>query len=39
MQKYKAVIIGSGPAGHTCAVRLAQLGVRVAVAERDFVGG
>ena len=39
MQKYTAIVIGSGPAGHTCAVRLAQLGARVAVVERDFVGG
>lgn len=36
---YTAIIIGSGPAGHTCAVRLAQLGARVAVVERDYVGG
>src|SRR5260221_7232988 len=39
MQKYTAIVIGSGPAGHTCAVRLAQLGARVAIVERDFVGG
>jgi dihydrolipoamide dehydrogenase len=39
MQKYTAIVIGSGPAGHTCAVRLAELGARVAVVERDFVGG
>jgi len=39
MQHYTAVVIGSGPAGHTCAVRLAQLGARVAVVERDYVGG
>ena len=39
MQHYTAVVIGSGPAGHTCAVRLAQLGARVAVIESDFVGG
>src|ERR1700741_3615909 len=39
MQHYTAVIVGSGPAGHTCAVRLAQLGARVAVVERDYVGG
>jgi dihydrolipoamide dehydrogenase len=39
MTHYTAAIIGSGPAGHTCAVRLAQLGARVAVIERDFVGG
>ena len=39
MKKYTVVIIGSGPAGHTCAVRLAQLGASVAVVERDYVGG
>jgi dihydrolipoamide dehydrogenase len=39
MQRYTAVIIGSGPAGHTCAVRLAQLGAKVAVVERDYLGG
>ncbi|MGQ0600805.1 MAG: dihydrolipoyl dehydrogenase family protein, partial [Anaerolineales bacterium] len=37
--KYNAIVIGAGPAGHTCAVRLAQLGARVAVVERDFIGG
>ena len=39
MQKYSAIIIGSGPAGQTCAVRLAQLGAKVAIVERDYVGG
>jgi dihydrolipoamide dehydrogenase len=39
MQKYTVIVIGSGPAGHTCAVRLAQLGAKVAVVERDYVGG
>jgi dihydrolipoamide dehydrogenase len=39
MAKYTAIIIGSGPAGHTCAVRLAQLGARVAIVERDYLGG
>jgi dihydrolipoamide dehydrogenase len=39
MVKYTAVVIGAGPAGHTCAVRLAQLGAKVAVVERDYVGG
>jgi dihydrolipoamide dehydrogenase len=39
MTKYTAVVIGAGPAGHTCAVRLAQLGAKVAVVERDYVGG
>ena len=39
MKKYTAIVIGSGPAGHTCAVRLSQLGAKVAVVERDYLGG
>ena len=39
MSNYNAIIIGSGPAGYTCAIRLAQLGATVAVVERDYVGG
>lgn len=39
MSKYGVVVIGSGPAGYTCAIRLAQFGVKVAVVERDYVGG
>lgn len=38
-QLYDAVIIGGGPAGHSCAVRISQLGGRVALVERDFIGG
>src|SRR5688572_3011465 len=39
MEKYSAIVIGAGPGGHTCAVRLAQLGAKVAVVERDYFGG
>ena len=39
MNNYSAVIIGGGPAGHACAVRMAQLGGKVAVVERDYIGG
>ena len=39
MKKYFAVILGAGPSGYTCAVRLAQAGEAVAVIERDFIGG
>jgi dihydrolipoamide dehydrogenase len=39
MKKYTAVILGGGPAGYTCAVRIAQLGGKVAIVERDFIGG
>jgi len=38
MTTYQAVIIGGGPAGHTAAVRIAQLGGKVALVERDFIG-
>ncbi len=39
MNKYDAVIVGAGPAGQACAVRIAELGGKVAVVERDFIGG
>jgi dihydrolipoamide dehydrogenase len=39
MTKYKAIIIGAGPAGQSCAVRISQLGGKVAIIERDYIGG
>lgn len=39
MKKYDAIIIGAGPAGHSCAVRIAEMGGKVAIVERDFIGG
>ncbi len=39
MEKYTAIIMGGGPAGHSAAVRIAELGGRVALVERDFIGG
>jgi len=39
MKNYDAIIIGAGPAGHSCAVRVAELGGKVAIVERDFIGG
>jgi dihydrolipoamide dehydrogenase len=32
---YDLVIIGSGPGGYVCAIRAAQLGLKVAVVEKD----
>jgi dihydrolipoamide dehydrogenase len=39
MEKYTAVIIGGGPSGHSCAVRISQLGGKVAIVEKDYIGG
>ncbi len=36
---FDVVIIGAGPGGYIAAFRAAQLGQRVAVVEREFVGG
>jgi flavin-dependent dehydrogenase len=34
---FDAVVIGAGPAGEVCAGKLADEGMRVAVAERELV--
>ncbi len=39
MKRYDTIVIGSGPAGYNCAVRLTQFGQNVAVVERDYIGG
>jgi dihydrolipoamide dehydrogenase len=35
MASYDLVVIGTGPGGYVCAVRAAQLGMKVAVIEKD----
>ena len=37
--QYDVVVIGAGPAGYVCAIRCAQLGLKAAVVEKQFVGG
>lgn len=37
--KYDLIVIGSGPGGYVAAIRAAQLGMKVAVAERESLGG
>ncbi|MER3446832.1 MAG: dihydrolipoyl dehydrogenase, partial [Candidatus Dadabacteria bacterium] len=39
MERFNLVIIGSGPGGYIAAIRAAQLGMKVAVIERDKPGG
>jgi dihydrolipoamide dehydrogenase len=39
MASYDLVIIGTGPGGYVCAVRAAQLGMKVAVVEKDVTLG
>jgi len=37
--KVDAVVLGSGPGGYVCGIRLGQLGVKTIVVERDAPGG
>jgi dihydrolipoamide dehydrogenase len=39
MTAYDLVVIGSGPGGYVCAIRAAQLGMKVAVVEKDSTFG
>ena len=36
---HDVIVIGAGPAGYVCAIRCAQLGLRVAVVEKEYLGG
>lgn len=39
MKTVDVVVIGGGPGGYVCAIRAAQLGFKVAVVEREALGG
>ncbi|MFH1347609.1 MAG: dihydrolipoyl dehydrogenase [Candidatus Margulisiibacteriota bacterium] len=39
MQKYDIIVIGGGPGGYVAAIRAAQLGAKVALIEKDKIGG
>ena len=36
---YDLIVLGSGPGGYVAAIRAAQLGLRVAIVERELLGG
>ncbi len=38
-QTYDLVVVGAGPGGYVAAIRAAQLGLKVAVVEREHLGG
>ncbi len=39
MQEFDLTVLGSGPGGYTAAIRAAQLGLKVAIIEKDKLGG
>ncbi|MGA9327943.1 MAG: FAD-dependent oxidoreductase, partial [Bradyrhizobium sp.] len=39
MATYDLVVIGTGPGGYVCAIRAAQLGMKVAVVEKNATLG
>ena len=39
MAAFDLIVIGAGPAGYVGAIRAAQLGMNVALVEREFLGG
>jgi len=38
-EKYKLVVIGAGPGGYVAAIRAAQLGLKTAIVEKEYMGG
>jgi dihydrolipoamide dehydrogenase len=39
MERYDAAVIGSGPGGYVCAIRLGQLGKKTVLIEKGALGG
>ena len=39
MSKFDVIVIGAGPAGYVAAIRASQLGLEVAIVEKEYLGG
>ena len=39
MNEYDVVVIGAGPGGYVCAIRAAQLGLKTAIVDKQWLGG
>jgi dihydrolipoamide dehydrogenase len=39
MTEYDVVVIGAGPAGYVCAIKAAQLGLKAAIVDKQWLGG
>lgn len=39
MQNFDVVVIGAGPGGYVAAIRASQLGKKVAIVEKEYLGG
>ncbi len=37
--KYNVIVVGSGPGGYVAAIRASQLGLKIAIVERESLGG
>ncbi len=38
-QTYDVIVLGSGPGGYPAAIRASQLGLKVAIVEKESLGG
>jgi dihydrolipoamide dehydrogenase len=39
MDNFDVIVIGAGPAGYVCAIRSAQLGLKTAIIDKQWLGG
>ena len=39
MESFDAIVLGAGPGGYVCAIKLGQLGVKTAIVEKGNLGG